>query len=1015
MSPSFNCAAINQDNRTIAIDTYDMQLPPSSADDYQYAIARSDDSGSDGCKDSEGDGGAFKENCHGSGNISMDISDNPVFDVKLWDLGGQDVYMLSHAIHFTHRCVYMLLWKPFDSVDKILSSLFLWLESLCIHVPDAHIVLVGSHCKSIFTEDISELSAKIEVAARLKLQELNAIIKLEVDSLRSQLSDAISQRQLLQDKYKMTAAMSSDDAAFLLQYGEADGAKALFAARKEARPPTSSQMNSTFIHPPLLLPPLRRSLRTCAAEVHQAILREEFFRSRLQRLLGIRNGGSTDNRAACQMSLHCTSVDSVDGHGIRELRCWLYNLCRSLPFMGELISSNWIAIADVFKHFGDWVLSRTDAISLVRRHLPPLKYNLNVCDDEIWNIIEFWSLVGRIFVYDSQVLRNPSTLIALLKPLLHHQPLQMMRLPVYQNLLLETSLQRADTRVELSSMLNRLNSLDELPLQLLDHLSAWKDLSSEQRSSMLTFFERSHLLCRINERPNDLLITSRVRSKPHLTDDVDRVTAGAAYHALYLLPLNHVALIAHLQSTVCSLRLEHVKLQNRSGRDSLVLYRMDDLTCACAFSLESFAEGVERNQRFSSLSSKLGDPFSHVLRVATSDFGMFKFAAACVDDVLESFKFGTRYQCWVAVARATSSVAASQWTLFRDSSQRSQSQLQQQLLCSMSLSRALACNYHEAVIPGESILDMFQPRSNVFVSHAWGDGTCEFIQRLKTHLEQQTLANVWVDTEGLNQQQEIIIPAFRNALCQARVVVVVLTPTYLTRPNCLRELRWALDFERAGFMRVVLLSMHPAVTFDSRLLLAQDGPLRGLVFSLKEKKVKRLCAEAIALVERLNDVHMNTLPWHELQAWRSDFAKSDWEEHRMYLKGGADMTVSLAGGPHGLVEQVVRILKNWLICATPRHVSDCAAMDDTAALSASDVTSDEDVSRVLDLSRYPEEDAASQKACHDAAVARKFRFRCARAAAVMCVLVLLFLLLRAGKLRLRLRRLLTALLWLRRW
>ena len=212
----------------------------------------------------------------------------------------------------------------------------------------------------------------------------------------------------------------------------------------------------------------------------------------------------------------------------------------------------------------------------------------------------------------------------------------------------------------------------------------------------------------------------------------------------------------------------------------------------------------------------------------------------------------------------------------------------------MSLSSALEHNHHAAVVPGKSIIDMFRPRSSIFVSHAWGDGTGEFIQRLKTHLEQQTLASVWVDQDGLNQQQEMLIPAFRDALCQARVVFVVLTPSYLTRPNCLRELRWALDFERAGHVRVVLLSLHPAVTFEGRLQLVQDGPLRGLVFSSKEKKVKRLCPEAIALVKRLNDVHMNYLPWHELQAWRSDGAKSDWEEHRRYVQGGADTRVCLA-------------------------------------------------------------------------------------------------------------------------
>jgi hypothetical protein len=52
-----------------------------------------------------------------------------------------------------------------------------------------------------------------------------------------------------------------------------------------------------------------------------------------------------------------------------------------------------------------------------------------------------------------------------------------------------------------------------------------------------------------------------------------------------------------------------------------------------------------------------------------------------------------------------------------------------------------------------------------------------------------------------------------------------------------------------------------------------------------ELEVKRLCPDDIALVERLNYVRMNTLPWHELQAWCSDDAKNDWEENRSYVQG----------------------------------------------------------------------------------------------------------------------------------
>ncbi len=54
-------------------------------------------------------------------------------------------------------------------------------------------------------------------------------------------------------------------------------------------------------------------------------------------------------------------------------------------------------------------------------------------------------------------------------------------------------------------------------------------------------------------------------------------------------------------------------------------------------------------------------------------------------------------------------------------------------------------------------------------------------------------------------------------------------------------------------------------------------------------------------------------------------------------------------------------MKERLVCAAPRAVSECAAMDDTDVLLATDVTDDDDVCSVLDLTRYPEHAAATLK------------------------------------------------------
>jgi hypothetical protein len=95
---------------------------------------------------------------------------------------------------------------------------------------------------------------------------------------------------------------------------------------------------------------------------------------------------------------------------------------------------------------------------------------------------------------------------------------------------------------------------------------------------------------------------------------------------------------------------------------------------------------------------------------------------------------------------------------------------------------------------------------------------------------------------------------------------VCLTPTYITRPNCLRELRWALDFAAAGKKRVVLLPLHPAMTYGGVMKMTQAGVCRGLVFSSKEKGVMRIKAAALELLSHVKfKSQMTMLKCHELK------------------------------------------------------------------------------------------------------------------------------------------------------
>jgi hypothetical protein len=177
----------------------------------------------------------------------------------------------------------------------------------------------------------------------------------------------------------------------------------------------------------------------------------------------------------------------------------------------------------------------------------------------------------------------------------------------------------------------------------------------------------------------------------------------------------------------------------------------------------------------------------------------------------------------------------------------------------------------------------------------------------------------------------------------------------------LRELRWALDFEAKGYLRVVPLELHPAVLFREREKLLKDGRAQGLVFSSKEKRVKRLCSEATALIKRLNDMHMSMLPWHALQAWRSDEEKDDWQECGVHDDGvglqSSVTSVSLAG----LVEKIVKVIKSSLASIGQHSSSECVALDDTQALLADDIDEHSVSISVLHASTYPEASARELK------------------------------------------------------
>jgi hypothetical protein len=116
---------------------------------------------------------------------------------------------------------------------------------------------------------------------------------------------------------------------------------------------------------------------------------------------------------------------------------------------------------------------------------------------------------------------------------------------------------------------------------------------------------------------------------------------------------------------------------------------------------------------------------------------------------------------------------------------------------------------------------------------------------------------------------------------------------------------------------------------------------------------------------------MNTLPWHELQAWCSDEVGGDWEETRFYDDNGTRKLVHLAGCQDGLVERTVSVICDYLVCVEPRLASECVAMDSTAALMATDVLPIDVPTAFMDADRYA--DAAARTSIREHLMSRQLR------------------------------------------
>jgi GTPase SAR1 family protein len=835
--------------------------------------------------------------------LRFESGGNPTVTCQVCDFPGQEIYYFSHTMHFSRRCLYMLMWTAHKfsesgatqelTLHDIVSPMKQWLQMLATNVPEASVLLVGTHCR-VQPETFEAVRVLVEQQVLEEMQRLRIVADAEKAATRKVLKRQQASCQSLLDQ--ITSKIYSSHLQLAAPRLLLADVEAFTKLLSEARP---AAQRGLMQNAKLLLQTVQELTRT---------------QERLCRLHGVYDGSAPKAHAPLAhlklVNERSFAVDSIEGVGVAELLEAIEATCRdsqALPFMGEAVPQSWLQVADTLQQeqgsFGGGVISLREAVSKVQAAIqtrPEAKvYFARRLDSQgVQSILEFWSLLGRVFVHDGHFLRDPRLLIDLLKPLVHNDVLdQSTHKDGFRQQCLANPVDYSS-----DNLLKQLHKDAVLDHDLLPHLAAWRSSSTDAHASMLKFFEGTFMISALrspdssasggSSGPPRSLVTARMcecsdgtrqREVDALADDV---AARGIFHALYVLPCAHVGIIAHLMATVQDLQPKTIKLVVRFARNQVCIVRGSS---CCAVSMRPLSDVFA--SKLGSIQGELLPPgrFSHCLAVSSNDDGLFAFAARCVDAMLRSGSFGAHHQCWLSCRPQDA-----------DDSWRPTAEDWAELGCvenPKSLSEVLSANASDVVIPSRNLKlrDILPRKPRVFMSHTFsGDGTGECCQRVKNKLQEQLLCTVWFDKTEMGWT-DAFIDEMKRGMANASAFVICLSPLYLTRPNCLRELMWAMDMCAAEkTKKLCVLPMHPSVSFAgcraivsvaaagcaAQVILPVDDRCKDAVTQLKQLKGHKLSDIAVSLLKRLTgpeNVGINA-EWLKLQPWRSDVEGENWEE-----------------------------------------------------------------------------------------------------------------------------------------
>jgi hypothetical protein len=563
-----------------------------------------------------------------------------------------------------------------------------------------------------------------------------------------------------------------------------------------------------------------------------------------------------------RLQLACNRVflfDSVNGDGssVKALAEAIYGQVIQLPMMFELIPALWANVRKIIQQSykeqigplsGQLVLQREEAIKLLRPAVPGLP------DESLWEALVFWGMLGDVVISSNVLVTDIETLIQLIRPILHHSPMESLNrvlngdrekiecdevvIPEFANLM-------ADQQGDVRKWIEELEEDRILRFSVLEYMFCWKDLSREARRDTTKVLEACHLivggLCGNKsgyvtavESTNDFLwlVTCRLDKAVSETSDPSVLTKealGFQAQARYV----PIGFFANLQAS----QLVH-NIQNRMI--TTVTAQVDSSNMKFRFKT-LFRKDWETVSVMLTRCINRGEGERMAVEVWSTSLAMLENVCRNMDRIRQDKFPGIFFQYVMWFRNDEFSDESLEWTLERSTG--SLTAILEQRLMALPI---VAKTWNSSVkIKGMIVQDAvrtLQTNAAFFLSHAWSDRSVREQARetvtegLQRAVEEISGELMWVDAAEMKfgtQFHKQMEKGVRDAQC----IVICLSYVYLTRPNCLQELCWAVQGHASEGKPLIVVSVDQQLTFEAIKGWNTSQNLEVRVFDHQDKEV----------------------------------------------------------------------------------------------------------------------------------------------------------------------------------